>query len=92
MLNHHNINYNSLHWYLRVIPVFMLQRSNIFDHATLDMDDDDDELGDDEEETEEEAIDRIRGELADRFDNDLNIIGQLQVCLVDFRIPDTSLY
>ena len=33
----------------------------------------------DEDETEEEAVDRIRGEISDRYDSDMQVIGQLQV-------------
>ena len=50
-------------------------------NALLDEEDDDDEdeMGEEEDETEEEAIDRIRGEISDRYDNDIQIVAQLQV-------------
>ena len=42
-------------------------------------DDEEDDMGDEEDETEEEAVDRIRGEISDRFDSDMQVISQLTV-------------
>ena len=38
-------------------------------------------MGEDEDETEEEAVDRIRGEISDRYDSDMSIVGTLVVRL-----------
>ena len=41
--------------------------------------DDEDEMEGEDDETEEEAVDRIRGEISDRYDTDMQVISQLQV-------------
>ena len=55
-------------------------------YSTDDEDEEeDDDLGEEEDETEEEAVDRIRGEISDRYDSDMSIVGQLQVSFFLFK-------
>ena len=53
----------------------------IINYSYLDEEDeeDDDDMEGEDDETEEEAVDRIRGEISDRYDTDMQVISQLQV-------------
>jgi len=44
-------------------------------------------MGEEDDETEEEAVDRIRGEISDRYDTDSQVIKQLESTLEDLNIP-----
>ena len=44
-----------------------------------------------DDETEEEAVDRIRGEISDRYDTDMQVISQLQVIRSCRQVHSTTL-
>ena len=45
-----------------------------------------------DDETEEEAVDRIRGEISDRYDTDMQVISQLQVIRSCRQVHSTTLF
>ena len=65
----------------------ILSISNLFNtsvtechhHVDEEDEDDEDDMGEEDDETEEEAVDRIRGEISDRYDTDSQVIKQLEV-------------